>query len=56
MLRQMPAAGSTIKLGKETIVEYLNSNIALKKSMIENGFKDARPSKVACKKSNNGCK
>ncbi len=32
------AAGSTIKLGRETIVEYLNSNIALMKSMIANGF------------------
>jgi aconitate hydratase 2/2-methylisocitrate dehydratase len=35
------AAGSTIKLSKETIVEYLNSNVTLMESMIENGFKDA---------------
>ena len=35
------AAGSTIKLSKETIVEYLNSNVALMESMIANGFKDA---------------
>ena len=35
------AAGSTIKLSKETIVEYLNSNVTLMESMIENDFKDA---------------
>lgn len=35
------AAAATIKLGRETIEEYLNSNIALMESMIENGFGDA---------------
>ena len=35
------AAASTIKLSKETIVEYLNSNVTLMESMIENGFQDA---------------
>ncbi|EPZ51770.1 aconitate hydratase 2 [Bacteriovorax sp. BAL6_X] len=32
------AAGSTIKLSRETVVEYLSSNVALMKSMIANGF------------------
>ncbi|WP_412473650.1 bifunctional aconitate hydratase 2/2-methylisocitrate dehydratase [Halobacteriovorax sp. YZS-1-1] len=32
------AAGSTIKLGRETVVEYLRSNVALMESMIANGF------------------
>ncbi len=35
------AAGSCIALGRETIEEYLNSNIALMESMIANGFQDA---------------
>lgn len=35
------AAASTIKLGRETVEEYLNSNIALMESMIANGFGDA---------------
>ncbi len=35
------AAATCIQLGRETIEEYLNSNIALMESMIENGFQDA---------------
>ncbi|MEQ9666956.1 bifunctional aconitate hydratase 2/2-methylisocitrate dehydratase [Coleofasciculus sp. G2-EDA-02] len=35
-------AGSTIKLGKETISEYLRSNIALLKNMAARGYQDAR--------------
>lgn len=34
------AAACTIKLDREPIEEYLNSNIKLMESMIENGFKD----------------
>ncbi len=34
------AAGTCIDLGRETIEEYLNSNIKLMESMIENGFED----------------
>ena len=36
------AAGCTIKLGKETISEYLRSNIVLLRSMIAEGYGDAR--------------
>ena len=36
------AAGCTIKLDKEPIVEYLNSNVTLLKWMIANGYADAR--------------
>ncbi|MGB5596139.1 MAG: bifunctional aconitate hydratase 2/2-methylisocitrate dehydratase, partial [Crocosphaera sp.] len=35
-------AGSTIKLGKDTIAEYLQSNIALIKNMVARGYKDSR--------------
>ncbi|MGD1804367.1 bifunctional aconitate hydratase 2/2-methylisocitrate dehydratase [Dapis sp. BLCC M126] len=35
-------AGSTIKLGTETISEYLRSNIALLKNMVARGYSDAR--------------
>ncbi|HAC63348.1 MAG TPA: bifunctional aconitate hydratase 2/2-methylisocitrate dehydratase [Cyanothece sp. UBA12306] len=35
-------AGSTIKLGKETIAEYLQSNISLIKNMVARGYQDAR--------------
>lgn len=35
------AAATCIDLGRETIEEYLNSNIALMESMIKNGFQDA---------------
>ena len=34
------AAGCTIKLNKEPIIEYLNSNIALLKWMIDEGYQD----------------
>ena len=36
------AAGCTIKLGEETISEYLRSNIVLLRSMIAEGYGDAR--------------
>merc|ERR1712203_1173246 len=36
------AAGCTIKLNKEPIVEYLKSNITLLKWMISEGYSDAR--------------
>ncbi|MCL2923977.1 MAG: bifunctional aconitate hydratase 2/2-methylisocitrate dehydratase [Trichodesmium sp. MAG_R04] len=35
-------AGSTIKLGTETISEYLRSNISLLKNMVARGYQDAR--------------
>ena len=35
-------AGSTIKLGTETVSEYLRSNIALLKNMVARGYQDAR--------------
>ncbi|HKX42112.1 MAG TPA: bifunctional aconitate hydratase 2/2-methylisocitrate dehydratase, partial [Burkholderiaceae bacterium] len=36
------AAGCTVHLNKEPIIEYVNSNIALMKWMIANGYADAR--------------
>ncbi|MEW6695027.1 MAG: bifunctional aconitate hydratase 2/2-methylisocitrate dehydratase [Pseudomonadota bacterium] len=36
------AAGCTIKLNKEPIIEYLQSNIVLLKNMIADGYQDAR--------------
>ncbi|MGD8176555.1 bifunctional aconitate hydratase 2/2-methylisocitrate dehydratase [Marinimicrobium sp. ARAG 43.8] len=36
------AAGCTIKLGKEPIIEYLNSNITMLRWMIEQGYGDVR--------------
>ena len=36
------AAGCTIKLNKEPIIEYLNSNVVLLKNMIANGYADKR--------------
>jgi len=36
------AAGCTVRLNKAPIVEYMNSNIALMKWMIANGYQDAR--------------
>ncbi|KAF7600371.1 MAG: bifunctional aconitate hydratase 2/2-methylisocitrate dehydratase [Candidatus Dactylopiibacterium carminicum] len=36
------AAGCTIKLDKEPIIEYLNSNIVLLKNMIADGYQDKR--------------
>ncbi|MCX9157256.1 bifunctional aconitate hydratase 2/2-methylisocitrate dehydratase [Niveibacterium sp. 24ML] len=36
------AAGCTVKLNKEPIIEYLNSNIVLMKNMIADGYQDAR--------------
>merc|ERR1719162_2878651 len=36
------AAGCTIKLNKEPIIEYLNSNIVMLKWMISEGYSDAR--------------
>jgi aconitate hydratase 2/2-methylisocitrate dehydratase len=36
------AAGCTIKLSKEPIIEYLNSNVVLMKNMIADGYADAK--------------
>ncbi|MFT3925863.1 MAG: bifunctional aconitate hydratase 2/2-methylisocitrate dehydratase [Myxococcales bacterium] len=36
------AAGCTVLLNKEPIVEYLNSNVVLMKNMIANGYQDRR--------------
>ncbi|NFV79506.1 bifunctional aconitate hydratase 2/2-methylisocitrate dehydratase [Magnetospirillum aberrantis] len=36
------AAGCTVRLNKEPIIEYMNSNITLMKWMIANGYEDAR--------------
>ena len=36
------AAGCTIKLNKEPIIEYLNSNVVLMKNMIAQGYQDAK--------------
>ncbi len=36
------AAGCTVRLGKEPIIEYINSNITLLKWMIANGYEDER--------------
>jgi len=36
------AAGCTVRLNKEPIIEYLNSNIVLLKNMIAQGYQDAR--------------
>lgn len=35
-------AGCTIKLGEETVTEYLCSNVALMKNMVARGYRDAR--------------
>ena len=36
------AAGCTVRLNKEPVIEYLNSNIVLLKNMIADGYEDAR--------------
>lgn len=36
------AAGCTIKLGVETVIEYLSSNVALIENMVARGYGDAR--------------
>ncbi|MEW8043933.1 MAG: bifunctional aconitate hydratase 2/2-methylisocitrate dehydratase [gamma proteobacterium symbiont of Phacoides pectinatus] len=36
------AAGCTVKLGREPLIEYLNSNITLLKWMIANGYEERR--------------
>ena len=36
------AAGCTVQLNKEPIIEYMQSNIVLMKNMIANGYKDPR--------------
>jgi len=36
------AAGCTVALNKEPVIEYLNSNIVLLKNLIANGYQDAR--------------
>jgi aconitate hydratase 2/2-methylisocitrate dehydratase len=35
------AAACTVRLNKEPVIEYLNSNVALLSNMIENGYQDA---------------
>ncbi len=35
------AAACTVRLDKEPVIEYLNSNVALLSNMIENGYQDA---------------
>jgi len=36
------ANGCTVKLNKEPVIEFLNSNIVLLQNMIDNGYQDAR--------------
>jgi aconitate hydratase 2/2-methylisocitrate dehydratase len=48
------AAGCTIKLNKEPIIEYLTSNVVLMKNMIADGYQDARPSSAASRRSRPG--
>ena len=36
------AAGCTVRLNKEPVIEYINSNIVLLKNMIAQGYQDAR--------------
>lgn len=36
------ANGCTVKLDKEPVIEFLNSNIVLMQNMIDNGYEDAR--------------
>ena len=36
------AAGCTVKLNKEPIIEYMKSNIVLMKNMIADGYQDSR--------------
>src|SRR5690606_30230691 len=36
------AAGCTVRLNREPIIEYINSNIVMLKWMIANGYQDAR--------------
>ena len=36
------AAACTVRLNKEPVIEYLNSNVALLSNMIENGYQDAQ--------------
>ncbi len=36
------ANGCTVRLSKEPVIEYLNSNVVLLENMIENGYQDAR--------------
>lgn len=36
------ANGCTVRLNKEPVIEFLNSNIALMENMIDNGYQDAR--------------
>ena len=47
------AAGCTIKLNKEPIIEYLQSNISLLKWMIKNNYQDSRSIERRIEKMNN---
>jgi aconitate hydratase 2 / 2-methylisocitrate dehydratase len=44
------ANGCTVRLNKEPVIEFLNSNIVLMQNMIENGYQDARSlqRRIAC--------
>ena len=44
------AAGCTIELGKESITEYLQSNVVLMRSMIADGYGDPRTLERRCRK------
>jgi aconitate hydratase 2/2-methylisocitrate dehydratase len=44
------AAGCTIELGKESISEYLQSNVVLMRSMIADGYGDPRTLERRCRK------
>ena len=48
------AAGCTVKLNKEPIIEYMQSNIVLMKNMIADGYKDPRTLSAASKPWKNG--
>ncbi len=48
------AAGCTVKLNKEPIIEYMKSNVVLMKNMIADGYQDLRTLNAASKPWKNG--
>ena len=48
------AAGCTVKLNKEPIIEYMKSNVVLMKNMIANGYQDPRTLERRIKAMENG--
>jgi aconitate hydratase 2/2-methylisocitrate dehydratase len=44
------AAGCTIKLNKDPIIEYLTSNVVLMKNMIADGYQDAKTLRAASRR------